>query len=313
MSLKGFTRLGDSTLSNDLQENIISYFDYHLLDMDGYVSVPVNTTGIYGGDDSRLRLVDDPRYASGQVWAAFRSNFVWESGLGALTSTNVAYPGVSGVFVNSTFYPPSTTGAFAYHIDHPNGVVRFNTAIAVTSNVKCPFSYKYVTVARSEGLPWFKQLHERSERSDGDFATQSGVYEALPENRQGLPLIGIELAGRRITPYQLGGGQFVETDFYCHCVAEDSYMRDALVDAVTYQTKASFKMYDLNTIAASSAFPLDYRGVPVSGAKLFPELCSEYGGRTVYLKDAKLDSVYSLGRLQVGTVKITTEVIHNGV
>jgi hypothetical protein len=313
MSLKGFVRLGDSTLTNDIRENLISYLDYNFLTMGNFVDVPVPSTGLYGGIDSRLRLVDDPRYTDGQVWATFRPNLVWESGVGALTSTNPAYPGVSGIYVNNTFYGPATTGTYAYHIDHINGVVRFNSSIAASSVVDCPHSYKYISVSAAEGIEWFKQIQERSERSDGDFANQSGIYELLPENRQVLPLVGIELAGRKLIPFQLGGGQTVITDFYCHCVAEDSYTRDSLVDAVTYQSKGSFQMYDLNKIADSGDFPLDYRGVPESGAKTFPTLVSSHPGRTIYISDAKLDSVYSLGRVKIGTVKITTEVIHYGV
>lgn len=311
--LKGFTRLGESTLTNDIMENLVSYLDYNLLQMGNFVNVPVSTTGIYNGIDSRLRMVDDPRYTSGQIWATFRPNLVWESGVGALTSTNPAYPGVSGVYVNSTLYTPDTTGTYAYHVDHINGVVRFDTAIPASSVVEMPHSYKYVSIVRSDGLNWFRELQERSERSDGDFATQSGVYEILPENRQSLPVIGIELAGRKLQPYQLGGGQIVKTDMYLHCVAEDSYTRDSLVDALTYQDKAAFRMYNLNAISSADAFPIDYRGVPNSGAKIFPELCEDYGGRTLRIEEAKLDSVYTLGRLKVGTVKISTEVIHFGV
>ena len=62
MSLKGFVRLGDSTLTNDIRENLISYLDYNFLTMGNFVDVPVPSTGLYGGIDSRLRLVDDPRY-----------------------------------------------------------------------------------------------------------------------------------------------------------------------------------------------------------------------------------------------------------
>lgn len=313
MPLKGFVRLGDSTLTNDIRENLISYLDYNLLLKGNFVDVPIHTTGVYGGVDSRLRPVNDPRYSAGQIWATFRPNLVWESGVGALVSNSVANPGVTGVYIGSTLYPPTTTGTYAYHIDHINGVVRFDSAIPTTSVVECPHSYKYVTVSASDGLDWFKKIQERSERSDGDFASQSGIYEVLPENRQPLPLIGIELIGRKLTPYQLGGGQNVITEFYCHCVAEDSYTRDSLVDIITYQSKAAFTMYDLNEISDADDFPVDYRGVPNSGAKTLPSLVAEYGGRTVYISDAKLDSVYDIGRVKVGTVKITTEVVHFGV
>jgi hypothetical protein len=312
MSLKGFTRLGDSTLTNDITENLISYLDYNLLQMGNFESVSVPATGVYGGLDSRLRPVPDPRFATGRVWATFHPNLVWESGVGAYTSTDSAYPGVSGVYVNSVFYPSSGVGTYAHYIDHINGRVVFDTPVASTGIVECAYSYKYCTVQRANGLPWFKQIQENV-RSDGDFVGQSGLYEILPEDRVVLPLIGIELGGRSLTPYQLGGGQIVITSFYCHCIAEDSYTRDALVDAVTYQAKASFHMYDLNEINDADAFPLDYRGVPNSGALTYPNLVTNYGGRTVYISDATLDSVYTLGQLSVGTVKITTSVIHYGV
>ena len=312
MTLKGFTLLGESTISNDVQENLISYFDYNLLLARNFINVTLHETGYYGGLNSRLRPVDDPRYDSGQVWSTFRPNLVWESGVGAHVQSS-GLPGVSGIYINNTYYPTSTVGAYSYHIDHINGAVRFNTAIAVSSVVECQYSYKYVKVTRSEGMPWFDQIQANSERSDGDFATQSGVYEILPENRSSLPIMGFEMAGRRLTPYQLGGGQVVETDVYCHCIAEDAYMRDALVDAVTYQSKISIPMYDLNTIDTNNDFPLDYRGVPQSGAKTYPNLQSAYLGRTLYIKDAKLDSSYMLGKLYVGSVKLTTEVIHFGV
>jgi hypothetical protein len=312
MSLKGFTRLGDSTLINDITENLISYLDYNLLEMGNFISVNVPSTGIYGGIDSRLRPVADPRYSTGQVWATFRPNLVWESGIGAYVTSNPAYPGVSGVYVNSVFYSAASGGQYAHHIDHPNGRVVFNSGISTAAVVECGYSYKYCSIQRSNGLPWFREIQENA-RSDGDFVGQSGTYEILPENRQVLPLIGIELGGREISPYQLGGGQTVTTSFYCHCVAEDQYTRDSLVDALTYQAKISVKMYDLNLINDADAFPLDYRGVPHSGALTYPNLVANYGGRIVYIRDAALDSIYSLGQLFVGTVKITTEVVHHGV
>lgn len=132
-----------------------------------------------GGLDSRLRLVDDPRYTNGQVWATFHPNLVWESG------------SISGVYVGNTLYPPTTTGTYAHHVDYPNGVVRFDMAIPTGSVVDLPYSYKYVTVTQADGLPWFEELQSRT-RSDGDFAVGSGQYEILPENRLALPIIGIE-------------------------------------------------------------------------------------------------------------------------
>lgn len=311
MSLNGFTTLGDSTLINDIRENVVSFFDYGLMEKGNIINVPIPTTGVYGGLDHRLHLTDDPRYTSGQVWSAFRGNWVWETGVGALVGDS----GVSGVFVNSVFRPASGTGAYAHHIDHRNGQVVFNTAISTSATVDCAYSYKYVNVTKVDGLPWFVELQKRSTSDTANFIAQSGESSFLPENRLQLPALGVELTNlRKLVGHQLGGGQRVNTGLLIHCVAEDSYMRDSLVDIVTYQKDKSFYMYDLNEIADSGAFPLDYRGVPQSGALRYPELVETYKGRKITFLDCTLDSVYSLGpNLHVGTVKITTEVVHFGV
>lgn len=314
--LKGFASFGDATITTHIRENLISFFDYGLVSKSGFVNVEIPTTGYYGGNDHQLRVIEDPRYNYGQVWQGFRSNWVWESGINALTSTNDAYPGVSGVYVNNTFYSTSTNGDFSHHINHPLGRVVFDEAIDTDSTVNCEYSYKYVNVTRVDGLEWFKQIHKNSERSDNtNFINNSGEWSVLSDNRLQLPAIGIELVNyRRMLGYQLGGGQTVFTDFLFHCVAEDVYTRDHLVDIVTLQNDKLIQSYDLNNISANNAFPLDYRGVPNSGALLYPTLIQNYEGNSIRLIEASIDSVYSLNEnVHIGTVKLKTEVILFGV
>ena len=315
-TLKGFTTFGDATITNHVQENLVSFLDYGLIESTGYVNVTTPSTGIYGGSDHILRLVDDPRYTSGQVWSSYRPNWVWETGVGALSSASPGSIGVSGVYVNGTFYPTSTIGTYAHHIDHIRGRVIFDSPISTSSTVSCDYSYKYVNVTPVDGLSWFKQINKNSQRSDNsDFISQSGYYATLEDNRFVLPAIGVEVAAnRRMTPFQLGGGQNVFTDILFHCVAEDIYTRNALIDVVSLQNQKEFIAYDLNDIATNNDFPLDYRGVPASGALTFPNLVASYPGTRIRLIDAKLDSVYSLSPdIHVGTVKITTECILFGV
>lgn len=316
MSLRGITNFGDATVINQVRENLISMFDYGLLEKGAYINVEIPTTGTYGGNDHQLRLVNDPRYNAGQVWQSFRSNWVWESGLGALTSTDNAYPGVSGVYVNNTFYPTSTTGAYAHHINHPLGRVIFDTAIDTDSTVTCEYSYKYINVTRADGLEWFKQIQTKSERSDNtNFINNSGEWGILGDNRLQLPTIGVELVNsRKMAPHALGGGQRIYTDYLFHCVAEDAYTRDSLMDIVSFQNDKSIKSYDLNAIAANDAFPLDYRGVPVSGALLYDDIINTYEGRHIRLLNIAADSVYSMSPdIHIGTMKLTTEMIVFGV
>ncbi len=314
--LKGFSNLGDSTLTNHIRENFISFFDYGLLEKNNFQNVTIPTTGYYGGSDHILRPVDDPRYEYGQVWEGVRSNWVWQSGLGALTSNNNAQPGVSGVYVDDTFYPATGVGTYAHHVNHPLGRVVFDSAIDTTKEVTCEYSYKYINVTKSDGLNWFKEINKRSERSnDPNFINNSGDYAILADNRYQLPAIGIEVASsRKMKPYQLGGGQSVFTEFLFHCVAEDGYTRDTLIDIVSLQHLKNLKAFDLNKIAESGTFPLDYRGVPASGAMAYPELLNQYEGMHIRLEDVKMDSVYAISQdIHVGTVKFTAETILFGV
>lgn len=316
MYLKGFTNIGDSLVTNHTRENLIQFFDYGLLEKGNFINVNIPTTGVYGGLDHRLRMARDPRYTNGQVWETFRGNLVWESGFGANVGTDNSRPGISGVYVNNTFYPTSTTGTYAHKINHVLGRVIFDSPIAATSVVTCNYSYKYITVCAADGINFFRQVQEDSERSDSsNFIAGSGEYARLSENRLQLPVIGIEIGrSRSMRGFALGGGQICETDVLLHCLAEDTYTRDNLVDIVTNQNNLEIFGFDLDLIASGNSFPLNISGVPVSGAKMYPSLVSSFRGNQIRIKDSKFDSIYSLSpNIHVGTVKITTECVLFGV
>ena len=309
--LKGFELFGDSTVTNDVRENLISHFDYGLLEKGAYQNITLGEVTDYGDTPSTLSPVSDPRFLDGQVWEGSRKNWIWEPGLGAFTSTDLTHPGVSGVYINDIFYGPSETGSYSYHINHPLGRVVFDSPISTADTVKCEYSYKYVNVCQVDGVGWFQEIQKQSER-------QKGNQNSLPlsQNRIQLPAIGIELINpRKMRPFSIGGGQYVQTNFLFHCIAEDGYLRDHLLDVVTLQKEAIFNAYSSDLIAADNAFPLEYsRGVPVSGAMSYPNLVSTYPGPKIRIVDASIDSSYSLGtNLYVGTAKVSTECIIFGV
>lgn len=288
MILKGFSKLGDSTIPNDIVENVVQFFDYGLLEADNSVSV---TSGVF-------LPVKDQRYTYGKVWSYGHQNFMWESGA------------ISGIYVNNTFYPPTTTGTYAYHINYPNGTIVFDSTISTAATVKANFSYKYVSVQRTDGKPWFQRLVDLS---NSDFTASTGVFHILPDNRVPVPAIGVEFAKMKPSPLQLGGGQDIRCQLLVHCVSKDKIEADSLASIVLYQKDKTIRAFDLNKMHTNDAFPLDYRGVPVSGAKTFPELASSYAGRSIFLENAETDSCYSLGQLNVHTIKLTAVVTHFGV
>jgi hypothetical protein len=305
--LKGFENIGDSTITNHTIENLVAYFDYGLLEKSNFIDVQIPTTGVYGGLDHKLVPVDDPRFDSGQVWESARKNWVWESGFGV---------DASGVYIDGDFYDVDTTGNYSHHINFPLGRVVLDSGIPLTSDVQCEYSYKWINVTRCVGKEWITQIHNNSERSDSsNFLANSGEWNQLADNRYQLPAIGIEyVPDRSMRGYQIGGGQWVKTKVLFHCVAEDEYTRNSLVDIINLQNETEFKGFNLNSISDANGFPLDYGGVPASGAKTFPELVSAYPGTNIRMFEAGIDSIYSLNtNIHVGTVKITTESVIFGV
>jgi len=281
--LKGFTQIGDNTLTSTIQDNVIEFFDWGLLNKGNYFNITIPTSGQYGGDKHRLRLVDDPNYTKGQVWESYRSNWVWQSGIDQVN----APVNISGVHVNGTFHSKTSAGTYSHHVNYPWGRVVFDSAISTSSTVTMEYSHKWVNVTYANSVPWFRELQSRSMRVDSSHFLQdaSGDWSQLAGSRFQLPAIAVEMVPRRtFKPYQLGGGQYVTTDVLFHIYAEDEYTRDKLVDIVALQDDKTIYMFDTNRMTTDSRFPLDYRGAKASGALTYPDLVrpsgSSYGDGT---------------------------------
>ena len=335
--LKGINNVGDSTLSTLIQDSLVEFFDWGLLDKGNFFNIDIPASGHYGGDKHKLRLVNDPNYTSGQVWEGFRSNWVWQSGLSFNKQANVIQkeledatyplskrlPGVSGVFIDNVFRPASGVGPHAHSIDHPRGRVIFDSAISTTSDVQAEFSYKWINVIRANHA-FFREIQYRSQRADGDFTQAgSGDWSQLSENRLQLPVLAIEGVKKRdFKPYQLGGGQWVYSDVLFHVLAEEEYTRDKILDIVSLQNEKTLRMFDSDRIGRNNAYPLDWKGSPKSGSLRYPEMIA-YSGVGGYgaidigiaygalgLRDSRITAVDTLSpNLYHGVVRTSTEVI----
>jgi len=116
--LKGFDSINDHFLNNEIQDSLIEYFDWALLEKGNYFIVTKGETSPNGSDMSKLRMSSNDSYASGQVWEGFRSNWVWQSGVSGvglsppILGYDVNNPGMSGIYVNDTFQPSSGVGTY---------------------------------------------------------------------------------------------------------------------------------------------------------------------------------------------------------
>ena len=160
--LKGFSSVFDSTLNNDIQDGLVEYFDWALLEKGNYFNVTLGETSQNGEDASKLRLSSDDNYTEGQVWEGSRKNWVWQSGVSyspaPITGTDNTNPGVSGVYVDDTFHPITSAGTYAHHIDYFNGRVIFDSAIPTGSKVQVEHSYKWINTVYANNVPWLREI-----------------------------------------------------------------------------------------------------------------------------------------------------------
>lgn len=315
-SLKGFDSIFDQTLNNELQDNIVEFLDWGLLEKGNYFNVTIGELSPNGYDYSLLRISSNQHYASGQAWEGFRKNWVWQSGIDyspePLVGDNDAIPGISGVYVNDTFYPSDTTGDYAHKVDYFNGRIIFDDPIPTGSKVQAEYSYKYVNVVYSNSIPWLREVQYNTDEPNSSFLNNTkGEFNLPAEMRVQLPAIAVEIVPRRtFKGYQLGGGQFVYTDVLFHCLAEDEITRNKLVDIVSLQNDKTIFMFDSNKIASSGDFPLDYNGVPVSGAMRYPDLIDNHRGSRLRFQNSIVQGMELVNtNFYAGIVRTTVEVI----
>lgn len=270
---KSVTAMGDSLISDQLESNIIAFFDWGFLQAGGFFNVQFPQRG------TQLRRVSDPDYSDGQVWEAYRKNWVWETGVPAPGTQPLA---VSGVWVNNAFRPLGS----GYHIDYPGGRVVFDTALAAGSTVKLEFAFHRVSMQASD-TEWFQQLQFNTlDLEDASVRSQfeevaSGAWNVLAQNRVQLPAIVVEAVNRvRLTGLEIGSAARVhEQDVLFHVLAETPFDRKQLHDIIVAQWDHRLQLFDVNAVDDADAWPLDANGSPrPSGeAMTYPELVAPPG------------------------------------
>lgn len=292
LRLKGTTSISEDLLSTQLEANIVSFFNWGMLNIGGFTNYQRPNSGPSSENRNRLRLVKDPNYASGRVWEGFRRDWVWESGVYTQPSTYQPIQ-VSGVWVDTVFYPIiiPATGVKSHVVDYPNGRIIFNTALPTGSVVEASFSTRFAHFTTANA-PWFRYLQQNSYQSDSpDFlATSSGLWNQLSQTRTQCPTVAVEIVpNRTFSPYALGGGQYVKQDVIYHIITETKNDCNKLMDIISYQNDKTIKMYDTNAMATAGAYPLNYSGSIATGAKTYPFWVEESGNGGYYNKTCSFE------------------------
>ena len=313
----GVSNVQDSTLSNVLLDNFIKFYDWGFLDNGGYINVQAPASGMYGGNKHLLKPVDDPSYSANQVWQTYRKNLVWETGVNRATQPIE----ISGIYKGNQFLPLSynaTSGYYVgsgYRIDYPNGKVIFNSPIPATSVVSMNYSHKWIDVNRAEGVPFFRQIQQGSFRLDQNFYTSSGDWVQLGPTRVQLPAIFIECPVRRTyKPYQLGGGQWVDTDIISYVLTENSAQCLNILDTVSFQNDRKIELFDLNSVYKSGDFAVNYRGDLISKQKNYVNLLESHPYGKCLIYDTVIQNPTELTySLYLGVARFTTQIAINNI
>lgn len=314
LSLKGFNSIYDNMLGNEIQDNLVEFLDWALLQKGNYQNVTLGELAPNSQDYSRLRLSSNSNYPSGLAWEGFRKNWVWQSGViynpPPIVSDNESIPGISGIYVNDNFLPTSTVGNSGYKVDYYNGRVIFNSPIPTGSKVQVEHSYKYINIIYANSLPWLREIEYRTLMPNPE-----QTFKIPSEKRIQLPAIAVEIVPKRtMRGYQLGGGQYVDTDVLFHCLAEDEFTRNKLVDIVSLQNDKTIRAFNSDEIAKSGDFPLNYMGVPVSGALRYPDLIEKYYRGKLRFKNSTVQGMDLINsNFYAGIVRTTIESIEEKV
>jgi hypothetical protein len=288
--LKGVESYGRSLVSDQLEANLVSFFQWGLLGVGAFNNAYLATSGAYGGQWARLRLSEDPNYSGGQVWEGARQDWVWETGVDWTTQPIR----VSGVYVNGTFYGPAATGGWSHHVNYPLGRVVFDAPIPTGSVVQCEHSWRLTSLTTADA-PWWRQVHPHSQRVDSPEFLQygSGLWSILAQNRVQLPHVIVEatpIVQRR--PYEIGNlTQVVSQVVDFHVLAETHWDRKQLHDVIMAQQEKRVIFFDKNDVfAAATGAPLDGNGSPASGGMMYPDLVKPsgeggFGWRVATLKE----------------------------
>ena len=307
----GINNIQENTVPTVLLNNLVSFVDWGFLDKGGFTNLTRPASGMYGGEKTTLKLATDPNYTNGQVWQSFRQNWVWQSGVSTTTQPSQ----ISGIYVNNTFRPYAynpSSGFYCgsgYRIDYPNGRVIFDTPLPPTSIVSTNYSYKTVLVDKSHGYPFFREIQNGSMRLDQNFFTSSGDWAKLGDTRVQLPAVFIELADEEFRPLQLGGGQWLETDFVFYVLAENKSVCNNIADAIAFQKERTLKIYNSNTVSKSGIYALNHDGNLINKSYTYPYLIDNYNYGGCFIKDANVSKATQLSlSLFISTVRYSTEV-----
>lgn len=296
MPLKNICSVRQQGISEKIETNLISYFDYGFIDKGGYFNVDLNQSGEYTPNLSSLTKVIDNR---GFTYWAGPQNWVYESGA---DNSGVNTP--AQIYVNNSPYSLAT-------INYRDGYV-YNIPSTGTS-VKAQFSYKWVNFVSADKIYGFgKKITYNQNRVDLDPVARSGA-----EMQISLPYVSFEVPPiSNQKAYGMGGGDFTPT-IYTHnvkatIVSDNPNDVKRIGDIISGQQGYSISTYDPETVRASGDWPINLNGTINSG-KTHSELADLYPWENIWIEKVTVEKGPKLGvNLFQSIARIEVKVVSCG-
>lgn len=313
------SRLGDSSLLDELEENLKQYLDWGFLNIGGYVNISIPTSGLYGGSFHQLKTVETPGYKIGQVWQGPKKDWVWQSGFyyndGWFDNNTVN--NISGININDNFISgPTGVANTGYYINYPLGQVVFDKPIPKNSKVELNYSYRWCQIYKDSSDSSWKELQELTYKPSPSINQQNqGDYSISANHRIQMPAIIIEpIARSSLKGFQLGARDFwVYQDLFLHIFTENASDKNKIVDVIRLQKESTIPMYDINKVVNSGVYSLDHKGSINPSGLMYHQLSdynSPYFWRTFFIKDIEIMDMESKNKnIYWCTIRLTTETI----
>lgn len=290
--MKGTTNIAEPGYREVLRDNIISWLDYSLLNIHGYINVESTTTAY--GQMNQLQSLN----GSTTQYYSRRGNWVWEPDYGI---------NISGVYVDGSLV---TSG---YDINYRDGIITFDNPVSGTVAVN--HSQKYVEVFNAQDNSFFRADEDSFNVSDGYFISGSG--NILPKDKVQLPAIAVEVVNRDTrTPYEMGNtSHYRDTQVLIRILANDDSVSSRIADFITDQKETSFALFDSEIVARSGYYPLNYDGTINYVSGYYSNLSNNFPynkvkNANVFIKDAYSEDLnYLTKNLCKVTVRLNIESI----
>lgn len=266
--LEGINFFGEYSLDDILCHNLINYMQHGLLELGAYYNIGTGTVNYDGYNLSRLRPVNINGTPNYKVWGGASANWVWEQGINLKFASGNQPVNISGIYVNSTFYPTgSTITGTGYYIDYSRGRAVFSSPLSSGTIVSVPHSDRGVHVYSSDSNE-FREVNWDWRQSPTGYMINNYNHQAY------LPMISVGLLGyRTVRGVGLGTrGKVTLAEFEFTILASTPGEYKKLIDICYMLETKSVPIYDINRTSK----PLNDKGQLVASGLTWPYLSNNY-------------------------------------